>query len=408
MSKWLSYILMGVAMWTAGCGGGGSNTNNPGNNPIAPAASNVVTLSAGGGAQNPAGIFNGAFASATICPPGSANCTTIGGLLVDTGSTGLRVLSSVLPSGFTLPQQNDSGGNPIVECLQFGDGFTWGPVKTADVTLSGEKASSLPIQIIADPNFTVVPAGCTAGALGPNENSVTALGANGILGIGNFLQDCGPACTVSGAANPGTYYSCPSSGCVVTTQTLALQVQHPVALFATNNNGVIIELPSVPAGGTPATTGAMVFGIGTQSNNGLNGATVLMLDANANFTTVFKGTAFPGSFVDTGSNGTFFLDSATTGLPMCATNTSFYCPTSTQNFTANNQGTNGTNTTINFFVSNADSQLTASNPNFLLPGVAAPNPGSFDWGLPFFFGRNVFVAIEGKSTPGGTGPYTAY
>jgi hypothetical protein len=330
-------------------------------------------------------------------------------MLVDTGSTGVRILSSVLPGGFALPQQTDSTGNAIVECLQFGDGFTWGPVRTADVTLSGEKASSVPIQIIADPNFTVVPAGCSNAALGPNENSVATLGSNGILGVGNFLQDCGPGCTASGAANPGTYYSCPTaSSCTVTTQALAKQVQHPVALFATDNNGVIVELPGVPAGGSVTTTGALVFGIGTQSNNGLNGATVLTLDANANFTTVFKGTAFPGSFVDSGSNGTFFLDTATTGLPMCPTNTPFYCPTSTQNFTATNQGTNNTSTNINFFVANADSLFSASQSNFLLPGLAAPNPGSFDWGLPFFFGRNVFVAIEGKSTPGGTGPYAAY
>jgi hypothetical protein len=43
--------------------------------------------------------------------------------------------------------------------------------------------------------------------------------------------------------------------------------------------------------------------------------------------------------------------------------------------------------------------------------VAAPLPSTlygFDWGVPFFFGRNVFVAIEGSSTPGGTGPYVAY
>jgi hypothetical protein len=33
---------------------------------------------------------------------------------------------------------------------------------------------------------------------------------------------------------------------------------------------------------------------------------------------------------------------------------------------------------------------------------------SFDWGLPFFFGRTVFTAIEGMSTPGGTGPYFAF
>ncbi|MDQ1387146.1 MAG: hypothetical protein QOF56_600, partial [Acidobacteriaceae bacterium] len=32
----------------------------------------------------------------------------------------------------------------------------------------------------------------------------------------------------------------------------------------------------------------------------------------------------------------------------------------------------------------------------------------FDWGLPFFYGRNVYTAIETKSTPGGTGPYWAY
>jgi hypothetical protein len=28
--------------------------------------------------------------------------------------------------------------------------------------------------------------------------------------------------------------------------------------------------------------------------------------------------------------------------------------------------------------------------------------------LSFFYGRNVFTAIENMSTPGGTGPYFAY
>ena len=41
----------------------------------------------------------------------------------------------------------------------------------------------------------------------------------------------------------------------------------------------------------------------------------------------------------------------------------------------------------------------------VIPGSS----GGFDWGLPFFFGRNVFVAIQGQSTrPGGTAPYWAY
>jgi hypothetical protein len=40
--------------------------------------------------------------------------------------------------------------------------------------------------------------------------------------------------------------------------------------------------------------------------------------------------------------------------------------------------------------------------------LAGPNSGTFDWGLPFFFGRNVFTAIESQNTPGGVGPYWAY
>jgi hypothetical protein len=35
-------------------------------------------------------------------------------------------------------------------------------------------------------------------------------------------------------------------------------------------------------------------------------------------------------------------------------------------------------------------------------------PASFDWGLAFFYGRNVFTAIEGAATPGGIGPCFAY
>ncbi len=40
--------------------------------------------------------------------------------------------------------------------------------------------------------------------------------------------------------------------------------------------------------------------------------------------------------------------------------------------------------------------------------VAGPNPGGFAWGLSFFFGRTIFTAIEGQTTPGGVGPYFAF
>lgn len=32
----------------------------------------------------------------------------------------------------------------------------------------------------------------------------------------------------------------------------------------------------------------------------------------------------------------------------------------------------------------------------------------FDWGLPFFYGRTVFSAIQGASAGGTVGPYYAY
>jgi hypothetical protein len=65
---------------------------------------------------------------------------------------------------------------------------------------------------------------------------------------------------------------------------------------------------------------------------------------------------------------------------------------------------------VNFSVGNADS-LFANNPNnAAFNNLAGPNsdPNSFDVGLPFFFGRAVYTAIEGQNTTAGIGPYFAY
>ena len=354
--------------------------------------------------SGPAGNYaNGAFTSVTVCAPGSSSCQTIDGVLVDTGSSGLRILSSALT--LSLTQQKASDGNPVVECLPFVSGFTWGPVQTADIQISGEKASSVPIQVLSDSDFPV-PSACSS--QGGYMDTLSALGANGILGVSTFAQDCGGACAASGSTNPGLYYQCPASGCTVIAESLSAQVPNPVSLFAMDNNGVIIELPAVSAP-QPSVSGSLVFGIGTQSNNALNGATVYTTDASGNFITTFNKQSYNQSFLDSGSNGFFFLTNSITGIPVCSDATFFYCPSSTQNLSATNQGSTGASGTVNFSVANADSLFNNNPTAFVFGNLAGPNSLSgFDWGLPFFYGRNVFTAIEGKSTPGGTGPYWAY
>src|SRR5205807_1773486 len=87
------------------------------------------------------------------------------------------------------------------------DGSSYGSLRFADITLpvSMKTASSVVVQVIGDPLYPTVPSTCP----GPAENTVTAFGANGILGVGPFAQDCGSACVAT--AQPSTYYSCPST-----------------------------------------------------------------------------------------------------------------------------------------------------------------------------------------------------
>jgi hypothetical protein len=361
---------------------------------------NAVVMVVNGGPTNSA--FNEPFVTVTVCVPGTSNCQIIDSILVDTGSVGLRVLSSVIR--LPLPRQTGAGGAPVVECLPFVDGFTWGPVQTADVHIAGEQALAIPIQLIGVDQFPTIPSSCAS--QGDPEETPDDLGANGVLGIGSFIQDCGRGCTFTGASNPGLYYLCPTpSNCEITTQPLASQVQNPVAFFSNDNNGVVLQLPSVAAAGQPSVSGSLIFGIGTQGNNSLGSAHVLTLDARGNITTTFNGQAYPNSFIDSGSNAIFFLDSATTGLPPCPSSIGFYCPPIRRSFSAVNTGANGVSVTVQFSAGNVD----AVNATFsAFPDATGVNPGAFDWGLPFLYGRTFFSAIEGRSTPGGVGPYFAF
>lgn len=275
--------LLALAGAGAACGGS-SHPNTI--NVVTTSGTNVQPIAVNAGPTS--NYANGVFTSVTVCAPSSSNCQTISGILVDTGSYGLRLLSSAGGGALTLslPQQN-SGANPVGECAPFVSGYTWGPVQSADIKMAGEVASNVPVQII-DPTFAAVPSSCSSGGV-PENDTLLTLGANGILGVGPFAQDCGGSCDQTGAANPGLYYGCASASCQVIAEPIAQQVQNPVALFATDNNGVILELPNVSS---PAASlsGSMVFGIGTESNNALGSASVFPVDANGEFSATFKRT----------------------------------------------------------------------------------------------------------------------
>ncbi|HEY0767139.1 MAG TPA: DUF3443 domain-containing protein [Steroidobacteraceae bacterium] len=411
MRKFVALALIQL-MFVAACGGGGGYGGGGGSPPpppppmqtiATPGPPNVETLTVDAG---PANGVNQPFVSVKVCAPATTNCKTIDHVWLDSGSSGLRILASVLSAApaLTLPPETN-GVIPLAECQKFVDGSTWGTLAVADMQLpvSGETASNLNVQVIGDPTYPV-PADCTP----PIETTVMTFGANGILGVGPFIQDCGSACVSTVIA--GTYYSCPTPGsaCTGTMASLAQQVQNPVSVFVTDNNGVIVELPSVGSAGMTTVSGSVVFGIGTRTNNALGTATVLPADkTNAFITATYKGTVYINGYVDSGSTGNFFTDSS---FSACASpNAGFYCPASTMNETATLKGTSSSTLTANFSVANATTLFaTTSYSAFSNLGGPISDPKALDLGLPFYYGHNVFTAIENANTPGGIGPYFAY
>jgi hypothetical protein len=125
------------------------------------------------------------------------------------------------------------------------------------------------------------------------------------------------------------------------------------------------------------------------------------MDPNSlTFSTSFQNTKMPNSFIDSGSNALFFDSNQ---ILVCPDTSDFYCPNSTTNLSAVNSGTTGT-ASVSFSVFNADMLFASSDA--ALPGLAGPNDGSFtsfDWGLPFFFGRNLYTSIGGKNRAGRDG-----
>lgn len=435
------------------CSNAGNTAPSQSQNNVAP-----ITIYNSPSLENP----NVPYTTVTICIPNSkTECQTINNIIVDTGSTGLRIYNTQFTQDFLnqlTPASPTTGESGVVgECAQFGSGWTWGIVTQVDMYIgglnvagSGEKALSLPIDLLtAGPTFPTTPTSC-----GDTGTYNDFGGANGIIGINPARYDDEQG---ANSSQDSYYFNCTgtlNNTCVQTAYPLAQQVKNPIISFQPNpqyapesppdNNGVIIslantEIPNAGSTGVTSTTGNLIFGIGTNSKNNSNkpynifygnpSSQIKSIQTfYAQYGTDVEST-YNLSIFDSGTNVFLFNDN---NIPVCAgTLSGFYCPDSNVlNLSAGIASYNGTTPSSNeafsiintaTFFSQFNDTPTSSIPA-VIPGLAANsqslssglNNNVFIWGLPFFYGKNIYIGIESTISTfpanGGSinGPYFAY
>ncbi len=333
------------------------------------------------------------YVSVTLCDK-TGRCQVIDHIVVDTGSYGLRVLASAVTS-LSLPISTTVGGGVLAECATFLGGFMWGGVHSTTVKIAEEIASNIPVQLMGDPSLpSTAPTQCQN--VGGDIGNLNGIGGNGLLGVGQFVED------------QGSYFSCaggPSGTCTPTLVAPTNQVSNPVPYFAVNNNGVILQMPAISIFGQSSATGTLTFGIDTQANNSVAGYKILPADYQGNFTATIAGQIYNQSFIDSGSNYSF--------MTLSGYNTNVYgdyAPTTyttlAGTLTSNSAPTNPAipvqlgmidTTSLNF------ASFTAFN-DIIDPG----SPGTADLGMPFFYGQSIALLISGKQVTEGVGPFYGF
>jgi len=445
-------LCMAVAL--AACGGGDNSTvtrvtgaglNNLGQSPAvstnAVQTANNLLLEVSSGPQSFQILPNAniLYATVKVCHPVTGACVNVDHVQVDTGSVGLRVLASKVRSlnlepVAISPHPDTNPTGPALnayECYPFVIGGLWGANAYAVVGLGRQSTSRIPVQLIEDDANAALqaPANCKAAADNQILSSAGALGSNGILGIGSTNIDCGQTCLLGDYTGTFVqYYGCPPSAASTadcsTTAGVAVELQmaNPVSALTNRDyrGGLVLAMPALTGIGASAASGELIFGVDTVDANAVLAAAavgtslsnnmrtpearkVLLgidtnnMDAYLNITTRVTqgGTAqtFTSSYLDTGTNGLFFTDPS---IPRC-TGSSWYCPPSTRTLSA--VLSDGGSTTLNpvdvqFQVGNAEALFSTSNTAFAsISGAAPTGSTAFAWGMPFFYGKRVYMSI---------------
>jgi hypothetical protein len=416
------FAVFALALLLAACGGGGSGssaasdssaTQGSGGTTVSGGSSGGSTASSTTGnvvsvtVDNRYNFLNAPYVSVTICAPGTTRCATIDHVILDTGSVGLRLLRSAIPSSLGLTNVKDPvGGNTLAECAEFGAGHAWGPISTVDLKMAGETASNLQMQIVDD-TYASMPSDCASYGPDMSANGATSFGGNGILGVQVLRRDCLTSCTTPTST---LYYDCAGATCTAEAMPDVDQLLNPISAFSSDNNGMTLTFPSVPAGGTASVTGTMTFGINTQSDNMQSGSvTKIDTTAEATVNASYNGQSLLG-VLDSGSGAYFIPDSTISQCPTSFSSAPWFCPAQQVNRTATLQSQLGGYFDVAFSIVNAQTEL--SNSYVAHTGVGENvnlfGAGLLDLGLPFFYGKSITFGVQGNDDfTSGDWPYYA-
>lgn len=358
-----------------GCGGGSQSSSAPtavctGTTPTGLPASTPNTMPVY--QSTCAGAVNTPVVTLRICAPNPpTTCEDVPNILLDYGSTGLR-LSHTLAIAGELPQEQVNGQG-LFECYLFVSGYNFGPVVRAQITL-GTSSVTVPVQI--SNSSLSAPSSCSSGI----SSAPFQPFYNGILGVLFPQYDIGSAYYYEGSG----YLPVNGNG-VPSSSNESLEVQNPVYLLGSSyNNGVLLSgLPAVPSEGATNVTGTLTFGISsggsyttleTYSSTTPNGC-----KSYGNLCASYNGNSSLTAFLDTGSNG-FFIDNSS--IPQCTGNLSgFFCGSPPTSQSAILTGATGSYT-LNFSIVSAQTLFSTGNNDFSTLGGDAP--GTFDAGFPAF------------------------
>ena len=395
-------------------GGGSSSGSNPVPTSLPTPTTPYISVSVSpnyGNTNSVCDNVNSPCVSVTVCNSGQPQqCETVPNVLLDSGSIGLRIFSSAFQNDSfvnSLPiESGTDDGSTIAECLTYGDySANWGPIALASISLNGESTTSqIPMQLI-NSAYPDVESKCSAA----QNTTPLSFGLNGILGVGPYTYDN----AVDGAH---VYYSCNSSGSC-SSITPESPVANPIAFFSEDlSNGITIEFPGIGALGAANVSGYAIFGVGTNSDNSFgDNVKVYKMDPNPSNCFAAIGcieTSLAGAgnsitlgFLDTGSNFMFFQSDISYN-PVHGYQ--YYTPSPAVQLTASNTSTDGAVAT-SFNIANADNVFGTNNSSFNNIGYYFNGiQNNLDYGLPFFFGKTVYICYDGQTCNGQSGPYWAF